>query len=533
MKLLIVESPTKAKTIQRFLGKDFKVVATLGHIKDLPQKELGVDEETFKARFVFLKGKKKIVERIKDLSRKAEEVLIGTDPDREGEAIAFFLFQEIKKVNPNVKRITFYEVTPEALKEALEESGNINMNLVKAQMARRILDRLIGYKLSPKASKEIGRWGLSVGRVQSPALRLIVERERERQNFKKKSYYYVKALLEGEGGRVEVVYDYRYENPSDAKEIAERIKKGLFVVKVFTEKTEKVDPPRPFITSTLQSTANATLGFSTSYTQKLAQELYEKGLITYPRTDSFRMNEEKAKTFMKFIERTFGREYVGRLRKFKDSPTSQSAHECIRPSSIRRSIGISGDPAKLYDLIFRRTLASLMSPVEIKRQTLEVEVTSPMLRSPIVMIAKGVRIIFDGWSRAYPYDPPYPPLPNMIEGEVLKVIKVFVEERKREPPPRYTEGSLVKTLEKLQIGRPSTYAVITDTLKKRGYVKAIKSSLVPQEVAFQVIDFLKENFPKVVDYRFSAHMEEILDEVEEGKVNWKEALRKLLNEVFT
>jgi len=286
MNLFIVESPTKAKTIKRFLGKDFIVKATAGHIKDLPSDSIGIDEETLKAKYVYIKGKKKIVEDLKRVARKAKNIFIGTDPDREGEAIAFFVKEELKKINPNIKRVVFYEITPEAIKESLREGRDIDMNAVHAQFARRILDRLIGYKVSPYLWRRFKNFKLSAGRVQSPALRLIVEREKEIREFKKKTFYYVKVSFSKDGVVFDAIYDYRYENPSDAKIILEKIKEGVFRVHEIKRNREKIAPPKPFITSSLQAEANSLLGFSPEKTQKIAQRMYEEGYITYPRTDS-------------------------------------------------------------------------------------------------------------------------------------------------------------------------------------------------------------------------------------------------------
>ena len=531
MNLFIVESPTKAKTIQRYLGKGFLVKATFGHIKDLPSKELGVDEETLSARYVYVKGKKKVVLQIKKLSKEAETVYIGTDPDREGEAIAYFVKKEIERTARDIKRAVFYEITPSAIRESIAKAGNINMNMVHAQFARRILDRLIGYRISPLLWRAFRNYRLSAGRVQSPALRLIVEREREIESFKVKKYYYVKALLEKDGRQFVATYDYRYENPSDAKEIADRIRDAIYAVLKVEKKEEKIAPPKPFITSSLQSEANARLGFSTDRTQSIAQKLYEQGLITYPRTDSYRMNAQKAREFMKYIEQRFGTEYVGRLRRFRERPTSQGAHECIRPTSLHRNAG-KGEYAQLYQLIESRTLASLMADMLVEKETAYIEVSSPKLKKPITMIAKGLKVLFSGWSEVYPSDIKEEGLPWLEKGDILRLVKVYVEEKKTQPPPRYTEGSLVKTLEKLGIGRPSTYATIVRTLKQRGYVHTRKRALVPTEIAFQVVDFLMERFPTLMDYEFTAMMEKALDEVEEGKRDWKGVVREFMNRVM-
>ena len=296
-------------------------------------------------------------------------------------------------------------------------------------------------------------------------------------------------------------------------------------------KTEKVPPPKPFITSSLQSEANAKLGFATEKTQSLAQKLYEEGFITYPRTDSYRMNEKKAKEFMSYISKKFGKEYVGRIRRFKEKPTSQGAHECIRPTSLK-DLSLSGELLSLYKLILSRTLASLMADMLLERKEVSIEVSAPRLRRPIHLKAKGTEIKFDGWSRAYPSGVEEKILPQLEEGDVLKVIRVYVEEKKTQPPPRYTEGTLVKTLEKLGIGRPSTYATIVKTLKQRGYVKLYRKSLRPTDIAFEVVDFLMENFPVLMDYQFTAYMEKALDEVEEGKRFWKDVVREFFSKVM-
>ncbi|WP_457601161.1 type I DNA topoisomerase [Hydrogenivirga sp.] len=532
MNLFIVESPTKAKTIQRYLGKGFLVRATFGHVKDLPPRELGVDEETLEAKYVYLKGKKKLMDSIKKLARDAHEIYIGTDPDREGEAIAYFVREDVYKVNKNVRRTVFYEITPYAIRESVEKAGELNMNMVHSQFARRILDRLIGYRVSPHLWRAFRNYKLSAGRVQSPALRLVVEREREIQSFKAKKYYYVKAILEKNGQTFTAVYDYRYENPSDAKLVAERIKDGVYAVLDVEKKDEKVSPPKPFITSSLQSEANAKLGFPAEKTQSIAQKLYEWGVITYPRTDSYRMNSAKAKEFMKHIESTFGKEYVGRLRKFREKPTSQGAHECIRPTSLRER-KLSGDFGALFRLILSRTLASLMSAMLTEKIRVSIEVTSPSLKKPLLMEAKGLEVKFDGWSRVYPSDVKEEKLPDLEVGDILKLVKVFVEEKKTQPPPRYTEGSLVKALEKLGIGRPSTYATIVKTLKQRGYVHLYRRSLRPTDTAFMVVDYLMEHFPVLMDYGFTAYMEKALDEVEEGKRFWKDVVREFFGKVMS
>jgi DNA topoisomerase-1 len=525
MILFLVESFTKAKTISKYLGKDYLVKATGGHIKDLPEDRLGVDLETLNPTFLWRKGKKKLFDEIKKSSLKAQLVLLGTDPDREGEAISYFLWEELRKViKIPIRRVYFYEITKSALQKAIKEQTNINMNLVKAQFARRVLDRLIGYLLSPELQKSLKTRGLSVGRVQSPALRLIVEREREIQSFKKKKFYYIKAVFEGFSAYLGV----RFEKPDNAKPYLEKLKDVFFEVKEVQEWEEMVSPPKPFNTPELQKTANERLGFSVEKTTQLAQLLYEEGYITYPRTDAHRMSPEKATEFLQWIEENYGVEYVGKLRKFKEKAHVQSAHECIRPTSLVKKPP-PGDSLKLFELILGRTLASLSTPAVLKNTKV---MLAPLTQGiPFEFIAKGRTLIFDGWTRFEDYNFMEEKLPELEKGQILKPQKIILEERQTEPPKRYTEGSLVKKLESLGIGRPSTYATIIKTLKERGYVVVEKGYLKPTETAFLVLDYLMENFPKLVDYQYTAKMEEVLDLVEEGKKDWKSAVRELFKEI--
>jgi len=526
MILLLVESFTKASTISKYLGKDYLVMATGGHIKDLPNDWLGVDLETLEPTFFWKRGKKKLFNKIKKISTQAQLVLLGTDPDREGEAIAYFLEEELKKVtNTPIKRIYFHEITKSALQKAIKDKTDIDMNLVKAQFARRVLDRLIGYLLSPELQRSLKMRGLSVGRVQSPALRLIVEREMEIQSFKKKKFYYIKAVFDGFSAQL----DLKFEKKEEANSYLEKLKGVSFEVKKVREWEEAVSPPKPFNTPELQKAANEKLGFSVEKTTKIAQDLYEKGYITYPRTDAHRMSPEKAAEFLRWIEENYGVEYVGRLRNFREKSHVQSAHECIRPTSLFKKPS-SGDYRKLFDLILNRTLASLSSPAIVKNTEV---VLVPLIKKPsIKFIAKGRTLIFDGWTIFEDYDFREETLPKVKKGQVLKPKKLVIEERETEPPRRYTEGSLVKKLENLGIGRPSTYATIVKTLKARRYVVLEKDYLKPTDTAFLVFDYLMENFPKLVDYKYTAKMEEVLDKVESGKKNWKTAVKTLFKEVI-
>ncbi len=526
MILFLVESFTKASTISKYLGKDYLVMATGGHIKDLPDYMLGVDLETLEPTFFWKRGKKKLFNKIKKVSRQARLVLLGTDPDREGEAISYFLWEELKKVNSiPIKRVYFYEITKSSLQKAIKEQTEIDMNLVKAQFARRVLDRLIGYLLSPELQRSLKTRGLSVGRVQSPALRLIVEREREIQSFKKKKFYYINVVFDDFSAYLDLKFDKR----EDAEPYLEILEDASFKVKKIEEWEEMVPPPKPFNTPELQRAANEKLGFSVEKTTKLAQYLYEKGYITYPRTDAHRMSPEKAAEFLQWIEENYGEEYVGRLRKFREKAHVQSAHECIRPTSLFRKPP-PGDGRKLFELIMSRTLASLSTPAIVKNTKV---VLRPLTKElSLDFIAKGRVLIFDGWTIFEDYEFREEKLPKLKKGQILKPKKIILEERQTEPPKRYTEGSLVKKLEALGIGRPSTYATIVKTLKARDYVVAEKGYLKPTDIAFVVLDYLMENFPKLVDYKYTAQMEEMLDLVENGKKNWKSAVRTLFKKIL-
>ncbi len=526
MYLFIVESPTKARTIAKYLGKEFKVKATKGHIKDLPPDQLGVDLENFKAKYVWVRGKKALMDDIKRLATKAIAVYIATDPDREGEAIAFFVEEELKKYSENIHRVRFYEITKEAIEEALKNKESVNINLVRAQFARRILDRLIGYTLSPKVSNLLKVRGLSVGRVQSPALRLIVEREEQIINFRKKTYYYIRADFESEGIEFSLQWDYRFEKPENAQPFFKKLKDALFEVKSTKKNLEDVQPPKPFITASLQSEVSKLLNLSVDQVQRIAQELYEYGYITYPRTDSYRMNENKAKAFMEYIKKVYGKPYVGKLRFFKEKPTSFSAHECIRPTSLKK-VNLYGKYKDVFELITKRTLASLSSPMKLEKTTLEM---TPIEIGNVVFVGKFQEVSFDGWTRIYPMDIEQNKAPLLKEGDILKPKRVYLHRVDTSPPSRYTEGELVKKLESLGIGRPSTYATIVKTLKQRGYIILEKKYLKPSELSFQVIDVLKEKFQRVIDYDLTRYMEEQLDKIEEGTVNYKEVIRNLYEE---
>ncbi len=518
MYLVIVESPTKARTIKKILGKEFIVVPTKGHVKDLPKNSLGVDEKTFKAHFIYLKGKAKLLKRLKELCKGCKEVYIATDPDREGEGMAHFIYEELKEVCPKVFRIRFYEITKEGLKEALKNKGKIDLNLFRAYLARRILDRLIGYKLSPKLWDEFKNNNLSTGRVQAPALSLIVEREEEIRNFKVKKRYTLSLELEG----FNFLLDYSFENPKDAKGLLERLRDCFFEVVEVLEGEERLYPPKPFITSELIKVANERLNYSPERTTAIAQKLFEEGKITYPRTDSYRISDRFLGELLSFIERNFGREYLY-MRKIKN-PSKYSAHECIRPTKIKEY------EEPLYGLIFKRTLGAFMSPAKLKVQKVVVSPLSEKLKN-FKFFYRGKKITFDGFLRVYKVHIEESPLMEVKVGQILKPKGLKVLERVSKPPSRYSEGSLIKKLEKLGIGRPSTYPTILLTLKRRGYVKLKGGLLYPTRLGEEVLKYLKENFKELTDYSFTKKMEELLDEVEEGKRDFREVLR-LLSKVY-
>ncbi len=527
MKLFIVESPTKANTINKYLGDGWKVLATKGHIKDLPAKELAVDLNTLQAKYVYVPGKRKTLDQIKKLAKSAQEVYIATDPDREGEAIAYFVKEELQRAGVgNIYRARFYEVTKEAIHKAVRERTDIDMNLVKAQFARRIVDRLIGYILSPKASESLKKF-VTVGRVQSPALALVVEQEEKIRNFKKKTFYKVVAVFND--FTLESVQTF--ESLEEAQKVVEKVQKGLFEI-VFVRRYKKQIPaPKPFNTSSLQTEVSKALKISVDQVQRIAQELYEQGYITYPRTDTYRMNEEKAKEFMAYIERKWGKNYVGELRKFKEKETAQGAHECIRPTELRENTGLKGLHQKVYDLIVRKTLASLASPLVL--DVLEIKAKN----SGVDFAGKLSKVLFEGWRAIYKeideeekeedLKAETKKLPNVQKGQKLKANKVFAEKRQTQPPPRYSEGSLVKKLEALGIGRPSTYATIIKTLKARRYVFS-KKELRPTQLGEELVNFLRKSYPNLIDKSLTKQMEEILDKVEEGKQDYKQAIREIV-----
>ncbi len=531
--LLLVESPTKARTLAQYLHGRFVVLASKGHIKDLPPKELGVDLETFEPKYELIRGKGKTLAFIKKVAKESEYILIGSDPDREGEAIAHHLAEELKRLKKPIKRVLFYEITPEAVREAVENPTEIDERKVEAQKARRVLDRLVGYLISPILWKKVKGWGLSAGRVQTAALRLIVEREREIRAFKPQPFWHIYAHMEA-GFVARTVKEFKDEGK--AKETYERLKGRSFTVVKYVRKEEKKSPPPPLKTSTLQQVANSVLGFSAEKTMQLAQKLFEGveidgkrvGLITYHRTDSTRLSRKGINLLRKYVKENFPEEYLpARGRPYgRDRGNVQGAHEAIRPTypditpeSLKGKI--DEDLVKLYDIIWRRAVASQMAPLRYERREVILEADGVKFK------AEGRKITFDGWSRVWPYNlKEGEEIPDLKEGDVLKAEKLELVRDETKPPPRYTQASLVETLEKLGIGRPSTYATIISTLFRRKYIYRRGKALAPTERGEQVLDELLKDFPDIFEYDFTAKMEEKLDRIEEGEESYSHLIRE-------
>ncbi len=543
-KLLIVESPAKAKTIQKYLGKDFIVKASMGHVKDLPENEFGVDiEKGFKPKFVTIKGKEKILKEIKEAAKKSEAVYLATDPDREGEAISWHIANAIKRIKKdNVFRVRFNEITKSAVREAVSNPDKIDENKVYAQHARRILDRIVGYTISPLLSRRFKR-ALSAGRVQSVALRLICDREEEIRNFVPREYWTVEAVFKKGSENVKAkllavdgkkLDKFDIPNEGEAQKLVERAKASAFKVTKVERKERKRKPPPPFITSTLQQEASKRFGFSAKLTMQLAQQLYEGidlgkervGLITYMRTDSTRVSDEAVKEVRKYIAEAFGKEFLPskkRSYESKKSPSAQDAHEAIRPTSVYRTPEsvkpfLTPEQYKLYELIWRRFVASQMKDAVFNTVSVDLEGNGMVFR------ATGSTLKEVGFLSVYPMEIEEKLLPELVEGEEVELEEVKGIQHFTEPPPRYTEGTLVKALEEKGVGRPSTYATIISNIIQRGYVVKEKQRLKPTELGEFINSILKKLFPKIVDVSFTALVEEELDKVEEGSKDWKELL---------
>ncbi len=561
MNLIIVESPTKARTIQKFLNKAFSVVSSYGHVRDLPKKELGIDtENNFQPKYVVPLIARKRLTPIKKSLLKATKIILATDEDREGEAISWHLSEVLKLDPKTTERIVFHEITKSAIDEALKNPRKIDMDLVDAQQARRVLDRLVGYKISPFLWKKIAK-GLSAGRVQSVALRLIVEREREIQNFKPEEYWSIEALLKKTKDSQKEFIATLIKKGSEVigkldiktKENADKILKDLEGAKYQIAEIEKKETKRnslpPFTTSTLQQEAWQKLHFSAKLTMSLAQTLYENGLITYHRTDSLNLSDQSLFAAKKFIIENYGSKYwAGYLRKFKTkSKGAQEAHEAIRPTdpnvvapkTIKTKLDYSKHSeenlSRLYELIWKRFVASQMAPAIFDSTIVDVAAKDYIFR------ASGQMLKFDGFLKIYPTRLPSPgakatggqvkfketELPALQKSEILDLIKLASLQHFTEPPARYSEATLIRVLEENGIGRPSTYAPIISTIQDRNYVqKDEKRKFFPTDIGFSVNDMLVEHFPEIVDLKFTALIEEELDQIAEGTKKWQPVIKE-------
>ncbi len=549
--LLIVESPTKVDTLKKIVGKGFVIKASVGHLKDLPKKKLGVDiENDFKPDYITIRGKGKILAELKAAAKKADDIYLAPDPDREGEAIAYHIANEMKKLTKGkIYRVMFNELTKKAVTEAIKNPTELNTNKVNAQQARRILDRLVGYKISPILWKKVHR-GLSAGRVQSVALKMVCDREKEIQDFKQEEYWTITADLKGsqepefqaklfklDQEKAEVTQE------EQALEIVQAVEGGEWVLEGITKKERKRNPVAPFITSTLQQEASRKLNFSPKKTMMLAQRLYEGltvegkgtvGLITYMRTDSTRLADEAVGNLRGFILDKFGKEYIpAKPNTYKVKKSAQEAHEAIRPTDFSiepkpLKDKIEKDLYRLYELIWLRAVSSQMVPAILDTTQFDIRSGKYLFR------ANGSVIKFMGCLQVYVEATDEDSgasarddkiLPDLPKGEKLQLQKILPEQHFTQPPPRFTEALLVKALEEKGVGRPSTYASIISVIKDRDYVRSEEKRLAPTELGNLVFELLMENFPGIMTEEFTAHMEDQLDLIEEGKIEWVETLK--------
>jgi len=547
MKLIIVESPTKAKTISKFLNKEYKVESSFGHVRDLPAKEMGIDiENGFQPKYVTPAKAKKTVSTLKAAAAKASNVILASDEDREGEAIAWHLAQVLKLNTNKTERIVFHEITKPAIIKALENPRNINQDLVEAQQARRILDRLVGYELSPFLWKKVAK-GLSAGRVQSVAIRLIVEREREIQAFKSQEYWTLNTDLQAEKNKTKYnanlfrLNGKSFDKLDISKEIAEQTKEELknatYRISKIEQKNINKNPGNPFTTSTLQQGANRHLGFSAKQTMTVAQKLYEQGFITYMRTDSLNLSPQFLTEAKDYLAKKLGSNYTldaPRIFKTKGK-NAQEAHEAIRPTSASTTpdslkTKLDNNAYRLYKLIWERTIATQMPPAKLSSTTIDTEASCANGKKHILR-ANGQILLFDGYLQVYPEKTAEQELPVLQENDKILLLKTEIEQHATKPAARYSDASLVKDLEKYGIGRPSTYAPTINTIITRNYViRNEDKRLQPTDIALVVNDLLVEHFPKIVDYNFTAAMENNLDAVAEGKKSWQPVIADFYQE---
>jgi len=547
--LIVVESPTKVRTIGKFLGRDYTVKASMGHVRDLPEKELSVDiENGFTPKYVIIRGKQKVVKQIRDAAQEVDHILLATDPDREGEAICWHLAHELKRTKKPMNRITFNEITRNAVLNAIKHPGKIDQKLVDAQQARRVLDRLVGYQISPILGRTI-KWGLSAGRVQSVAVRLICEREDEIEAFVPEEYWSITAKLKGENtdpfeAKLSQVdkKKAKVENEDQAKAIVKEAGGEKFIVGKINRKEQKRSPVPPFITSRLQQEAARKLRFTAKKTMSVAQQLYEGleigdegsvGLITYMRTDSTRVANEAIGSVREFIGERYGSDYLpGKPIYYRSKKGAQDAHEAVRPTSVMRTPEsikqfLKRDQYALYGLIWRRFVASQMKPAIFDVTTVDINAGRYTFR------ATGSIIKFRGFMSVYmegrddsAEEDKESILPELVVGQILQLLSLTPEQHFTQPPPRYSEATLVKALEENGIGRPSTYAAIISTIQDRDYVRKEQGRFVATEMGRLVNNVLIKSFPEIIDVEFTAKMEAELDDVEDGKRKWVEVLKE-------
>ena len=545
--LVIVESPAKAKTISKYLGKNYIVEASMGHVRDLPKSKLGVDiEDNFTPKYITIRGKGELIDKLRKAAKKADKIYLATDPDREGEAISWHLANILKISEDETCRIVFNEITKGAVKESIKGARKINLNLVDAQQARRVLDRLVGYEISPILWKNV-KWGLSAGRVQSAALKLICDKEEEIKAFEPKEYWTVDCVLKKERKKFPIKLT-KYENKkieisneNEANKVISDLKENEYRVEKVKKGSRLKNPLPPFTTSTLQQEAAKKLNFITKRTMSIAQALYEGvdvkgfgtvGLITYMRTDSVRISEEAQGRAIEFIKESYGEEYIPeKLRVYKGKKNIQDAHEAIRPSHIEitpeiAKANLTPEQYKLYSLIWKRFIASQMASCALNTNSIDIA------NGKYTFKASGSTIKFDGFMKVYDYttedDENDVLLPSLEEGEVLEPSSVEGKQHFTQPPARYTEASFVKLLEEKGIGRPSTYVPTISTLLSREYVIREKKNLIPTELGFIVNNIMSDYFKQIVDVDFTAGMERKLDNIEEGNEEWK----KVVGEFF-
>ncbi|WP_105978378.1 type I DNA topoisomerase [Staphylococcus simulans] len=545
--LVIVESPAKAKTIEKYLGKRYKVIASMGHVRDLPRSQMGVDvEDDFEPKYITIRGKGPVVQELKRHAKKAKKIFLASDPDREGEAIAWHLANILKLDEHAKNRVVFNEITKDAVKESFKTPRSIEINLVDAQQARRIVDRLVGYNISPVLWKKVKK-GLSAGRVQSVALRLVIDRENEIRNFKPEEYWKIEGKFRYKKSTFTAKFlhyknkPYKLQKNEDVKFITDQLNGNEFEVTKVTRKEKKRNPANPFTTSTLQQEASRKLGFKTRKTMMVAQQLYEGidlkrqgtvGLITYMRTDSTRISADAKAETKDFITEKYGKEYVSH-RKQTGKQGDQDAHEAIRPTKTLRTPDemksfLTKDQHRLYKLIWERFVASQMAPAVIDTVAMDVE------QGDIKFRANGQAIKFKGFMTLYveskdEEEEQNKRLPIIDEGETVIATDIEPSQHFTQPPPRYTEARLVKTLEELKIGRPSTYAPTIDTIQKRNYVKLESKRFVPTELGEIVYEQVKEYFPEIIDVEFTVNMETLLDKIAEGDENWRNVVGNFYN----